>query len=581
MDRTIPRRTWVRVAGALLLALSAAVPAPAQFREVAAPDHLEPQQVVNLFATWDGRYACDGLFVDLPEGWALRRVRLLRNGYVPEPARTHRLAEGVNRYVVLPDRALRTTYDVVLQVQAGAAPGPARWRVTPFMRAPNEPASRIEEQTDLQLEGAVRVVVPESPSENRVLSFERAARRPLWLRRQALPELSPRAPHTIEFWMRTTGLDEVILSAWDGDEQRPYPFEFMIGPDGRLYFYRGRPGRHQAMTTHRPVADGRWHHVALTHDPDAGWTRLYLDGAAADSLYEAAPPPVPMPAVVGLGGRPQEDREETTASALRYTGLLDEVRFWPEVRLAAVLRETMRRPLGTTRPATPSDPRRLTLGFEEPVPADVLVQPAAGLRRVPSDLAFYQPVRRVQAVPEDGAVIVTWTSADPRTTAFFVERSVDGTAFDVIAEVEAGTGGEAGEDAGRFVYRDADVDGPVAYYRVRQRFEGGAERTSSIVKVGLGAAEVAVRPAPAVHLSAYPNPFNPVTTIAYEVEEGQHVQITVTNLAGQQVAQLVDAYREPGRYQVVFDGADLPSGPYLVRVRTATGSTTHKIMLAK
>src|SRR5690606_16346047 len=118
---------------------------------------------------------------------------------------------------------------------------------------------------------------------------------PLVLDPRALPPLGDRDGYTVEAWLKTVGLGEVVLSTWSGREGQPYPFEWSVDAQGRLVVYRGEPGRHVGMTAAEPVADGRWHHVALTHDPTADWSYLYVDGAPVDSLRSgggggAAPP---------------------------------------------------------------------------------------------------------------------------------------------------------------------------------------------------------------------------------------------------------------------------------------------------
>ncbi len=64
----------------------------------------------------------------------------------------------------------------------------------------------------------------------------------------------------------------------------------------------------------------------------------------------------------------------------------------------------------------------------------------------------------------------------------------------------------------------------------------------------------------------YPNPFNPETTIRFDVQEAEHVVLKVYNLLGQEVATLVDARFAPGSYRATFDGQGLSSGIYLYRI---------------
>ena len=79
----------------------------------------------------------------------------------------------------------------------------------------------------------------------------------------------------------------------------------------------------------------------------------------------------------------------------------------------------------------------------------------------------------------------------------------------------------------------------------------------------------------------FPNPFNPMTTIRYDVPRSAHVNITVYNTRGQQVAVLVDGMRQPGYHEVVWDAAGLSSGIYFYRIAAGDFVQMHKLMLIK
>ena len=86
----------------------------------------------------------------------------------------------------------------------------------------------------------------------------------------------------------------------------------------------------------------------------------------------------------------------------------------------------------------------------------------------------------------------------------------------------------------------------------------------------------------------YPNPFNPSTTIEYNVEASGHVSLKIYDLMGRLVRTLVNDYKESGRldYKVVWDGRDdrgqqVSAGLYLYTLKS-NGMTSHaKMVLMK
>ncbi len=83
-----------------------------------------------------------------------------------------------------------------------------------------------------------------------------------------------------------------------------------------------------------------------------------------------------------------------------------------------------------------------------------------------------------------------------------------------------------------------------------------------------------------------PNPFNPHTTIIFEVAEPGLVRLRVHDLRGAVVASLVDAVLPRGRHSVPWQGVDdrgrlVASGTYLVSIQTSGGLLTRKILVAR
>ncbi len=79
----------------------------------------------------------------------------------------------------------------------------------------------------------------------------------------------------------------------------------------------------------------------------------------------------------------------------------------------------------------------------------------------------------------------------------------------------------------------------------------------------------------------YPNPFNPTTTIRYEVSQTANVRMVVYNVLGRRVRTLIDQEKQPGAYTVRFDGSNLASGIYYLRLKIGDFTELQKMTLIK
>ncbi len=84
----------------------------------------------------------------------------------------------------------------------------------------------------------------------------------------------------------------------------------------------------------------------------------------------------------------------------------------------------------------------------------------------------------------------------------------------------------------------------------------------------------------------YPNPFNPATTIRYQLPEAAAVQLVIYNVLGQQVRSLVNERREAGYHQIAWDGrndagAQVGSGIYIYRFEAGQFQKVQKMILMK
>jgi hypothetical protein len=205
---------------------------------------------------------------------------------------------------------------------------------------------------------------------------------------------------------------------------------------------------------------------------------------------------------------------------------------------------------------------------------------------LPVQLSYFRVARQ-----EGGSdVALSWaTLSETNNLGFEVER-------------RNGAAGAFGKLAGVFIpghgttitpntygYVDAGVGPGTWYYRLRQIDLDGSvsysEPQSVHMVTGINMKEI---PVTVNLLENYPNPFNGVSRISYEIVAGGRVQITVTDLLGREVGRLVDGHRSPGRHEARWEAGGFPTGVYVLRLLTtpdggggAPVMITRKMLLSK
>ena len=84
----------------------------------------------------------------------------------------------------------------------------------------------------------------------------------------------------------------------------------------------------------------------------------------------------------------------------------------------------------------------------------------------------------------------------------------------------------------------------------------------------------------------YPNPFNPVTTIDYQIKKTTYVELFIYTPLGKKIKTLVNTYRNSGNYSVTWDGTNdegikLSSGVYICQLKAGNFVQTKEILLLK
>lgn len=94
-------------------------------------------------------------------------------------------------------------------------------------------------------------------------------------------------------------------------------------------------------------------------------------------------------------------------------------------------------------------------------------------------------------------------------------------------------------------------------------------------------AEWELTPVDNYSIATFPNPFNPSTRIKYSIPDNGFVNLSVYNLLGEKIAQLVNEIKTAGEYESEFDGSGLASGVYIAKLVSNNNHHTIKMILTK
>jgi len=178
-----------------------------------------------------------------------------------------------------------------------------------------------------------------------------------------------------------------------------------------------------------------------------------------------------------------------------------------------------------------------------------------------------------------GGVELSWSYDPAVADGCFLYRRLEGEAAERLTETPLSGPG------GRIEYTDhlfGLADGAVLHYcysLVRQGREIGRSQEVPVTLSGVTPAATALRP-------NYPNPFNPVTHLEFELARAGRVELVIFDLAGRRIRTLADLDLPAGVHERQWDGRDengrpVPSGVYYCRLRTAQTTSLQKMMLLK
>ncbi len=173
----------------------------------------------------------------------------------------------------------------------------------------------------------------------------------------------------------------------------------------------------------------------------------------------------------------------------------------------------------------------------------------------------------------NGDVELHWTtSTEINNHGFEVERKTENSDFAPVGFVK-GNGTTTEQKV--YSFTDKKLEPGRYYYRLKQIDYNGQFEYSQIVEVDiLKITEFSLE-------QNYPNPFNPSTKISWQSPVASHQTLKIYDLLGNEIATLVDEYREAGRYNVEFDASNLASGLYIYKLTAGSFTSSKKMTVIK
>ena len=191
------------------------------------------------------------------------------------------------------------------------------------------------------------------------------------------------------------------------------------------------------------------------------------------------------------------------------------------------------------------------------------------------DSPFFIPVELTSfsASVINDKVILTWSTAtELNNQGFDIEKSFDNKSYEKIGFVP-GYGTTA--ESKNYNFSISNPENRKTFYRLRQvDFDGTFEYSSSIEVEGVSPTQYSLK-------QNYPNPFNPTTTIGFTLPSESIVKISIYNLIGQKVAEVVNSKFSSGNHSVDFNATNLASGIYLYKIEAGSFTSVKKMQLMK
>jgi hypothetical protein len=350
---------------------------------------------------------------------------------------------------------------------------------------------------------------------------------------------------TISAWVKTD--DAGVIVAKSSGEDEPGPKTLFItngsfGEEGTVVFDVGWVG---GVNGKRVINDNIWHHIALTAEGSEDFlVRLYVDGTIDGEDYAAIAeyPTLGYDLKLGFDGR---EPHEFPA----YHGDIDEVSIWNRALNQEEILSIMNQP--------PDESDSGLTGYwsmnEESGSICFDSSPNNNYGTFEGSLE-----RSVSNVPYN-----PWMTCNPYS-------GIIGDEMEVNVTLDASDLSESSYLAD-IILTSNDPDNPRMTIHVNVTIQPSA----------IGDDQLSGLPEKFRLSQNFPNPFNPMTTINYELPITNYVNLSIYNLLGQKMVTLVSEKQKAGYYQVEWDASAFASGVYYYHIQTGEFLDVKKMILLR
>ena len=211
-----------------------------------------------------------------------------------------------------------------------------------------------------------------------------------------------------------------------------------------------------------------------------------------------------------------------------------------------------------------------------------------------SDASLPVELTSFTAIPLDGAIELNWvTESEIDNLGFLIDRSLEPVSgFTTIADyrfVPELQGQGSVTYRTDYSYTDREVAPGTKYYYVLSDVTGNPEHGEPVTRhTDKMVNAVPDRPYEDLAIikgfrmfKTYPNPFNPETTLSYDLVRDGDIMLTIYDIAGRKVEELYSGSQTAGPYQLNWQPQEVPAGVYFGRLTNGDGAEIQKLILLK